>query len=88
MPETGRNIRRVKDQRHRCPLLFKIFIYLAALVLVVECRIFSCSMWDLVPRPGMEPSPLHWECRVLAIGPLGKSHLCPLKTSKFRGGER
>ena len=27
----------------------------------------------LVPRPGIEPGPLHWEHRVLATGPPGKS---------------
>ena len=31
-------------------LFFKIFIYLAVAGL-------SCSMWDLVPRPGVEPGP-------------------------------
>ena len=30
-------------------------------------------MWDLVPWRGIEPRPLHWECRVLATGPPGKS---------------
>ena len=35
----------------------------------------SCSMWDLVPLPGIEPGPLHWELRVLTTGPSGK----PLK---------
>ena len=29
----------------------------------------SCSMWDLVPRPGIEPRP----SAVLAMGPPGKS---------------
>ena len=38
-------------------------------VLVVACRLFSCSMWDIFPRPGMEPRPLHWEHGVLATGP-------------------
>ena len=34
----------------------------------------SCGMWDLIPRPGIEPgSPLHWECGALATGPPGKS---------------
>ena len=26
------------------------------------CWIFSCSSWDPVPWPGIEPGPLHWEC--------------------------
>ena len=30
-------------------------------------------MWDLVPRPGTKPGPLHWEHEVLAAGPPGKS---------------
>ena len=32
-------------------------------VLVVAWRTFnlSCSMWDLVPQPGIQPRPLHWE---------------------------
>ena len=30
-------------------------------------------MWDLVPRPDMEPGPLNWEHGVLAAGPPGKS---------------
>ena len=34
---------------------------------------FSCSMWNLVPWPGMEQDPLHWEHRVLTTGPPGNS---------------
>ena len=30
-------------------------------------------MWDLVPQPGIEPGPLHWERGVLAPGPAEKS---------------
>ena len=30
-------------------------------------------MRDLAPRPGIEPETLHWEYRVLATGPPGKS---------------
>ena len=33
----------------------------------------SHSMWDLVPWPGIELRPLHWERGVLATGPPGKS---------------
>ena len=29
----------------------------------------SCSVWDLVPQPGIEPGPLHWDRRVLGTGP-------------------
>ena len=41
--------------------------------LAVAQGIFSCCMWDLVPWPGIELVPLHWECRVLATGPPGES---------------
>ena len=34
---------------------------------------FSYSMWDPFPWPGLEQGPLHYECRVLATGPPGKS---------------
>ena len=30
-------------------------------------------MWNLVLWPGIEPWPLHWECKVLANGPPGNS---------------
>ena len=33
----------------------------------------SCSMWDLVPWPQIEPE--HWDHRVLVTGPPGKSWL-------------
>ena len=44
----------------------KICIYLGVLGL-------SWGMWGLVPWRGIEPGPLHWEQRVLATGPPGKS---------------
>ena len=47
--------------------LFKIWL---CQVLVVACRIFSCSMRDLVLWPGIDPR--HWELRVVATGPAGK----------------
>ena len=50
----------------------KIFIWLCW-VLVVAHDIFSCGIWDLVPSPGTEPWPLHWELSVLTTGPPGKS---------------
>ena len=34
---------------------------------------FSCGMWDLVPRLGFKLGPLRWECGVLPAGPPGKS---------------
>ena len=42
-------------------------------ILVSALGIFSCSMWDLVPWLGIKPGILHWEHRVLATGPSGKS---------------
>ena len=36
-------------------------------------RALSCGMWDLVPRPSLEPEPLNWEHGVLAAGSPGKS---------------
>ena len=51
---------------------FLIFIWLL-LVLVVGHGIFSCSNWDLVLWPGIEPESLHWEHGVLATGPPGKA---------------
>ena len=33
----------------------------------------SCSVWDLVPRPGIEPGPPVTEHRVLATRPPGNS---------------
>ena len=48
------------------PIILKKNIYLSAQGL-------SCSMWDLVPWPGIKPRPLHWEHGVLATGPRGKS---------------
>ena len=33
----------------------------------------SCSIWDLVPQPRIEPWPLHWECGILPTGSPGKS---------------
>ena len=46
------------------PFVFLFIIYLIALSLTVACRVFSCSMqtlscsmWDIVPRPAIEPWP-------------------------------
>ena len=36
-------------------------------------QVFSCSMWDLVPWPGIERGPLNEECGVLTTGLPGKS---------------
>ena len=44
-------------------------------IFTAACWIFSCSLWDPASWPGIEPGPLHWECRVLATGSPGKSLL-------------
>ena len=58
-----------------------IFIYFLN-IFIYECihlfgwtRFFSCGMWDLVPDHRLNPGPQHWECKVLATGPPGKSLL-------------
>ena len=49
-------------------------------------QIFPCSMWALVPGPGMEPSPLHWECGVFSLWTTGKSWIWFLKIcSRYLG---
>ena len=42
-----------------------MFQHMALLSFIVACRIFfSCSTWNLVPRPGMEAwSVIHWATR-------------------------
>ena len=62
--------------------IFILFIYLVVpglscstqdlLVAACELLVAAC-MRDLVPHPGIEPGPLHWEHRSLPIGPPGKS---------------
>ena len=58
-----------RDDRHSVVVLhLYLFTYLAApgcavahgmgsLIFAVACRILGCGMWDLVPRPGIEPGP-------------------------------
>ena len=55
------------------PFVFLCIIYLIALSLIVTCRVFSCSMqtlscsmWDIVPRPGIEPWPSSLEAWTLS----------------------
>ena len=43
-------------------------------ILVEVCRISSCGMWNVVPWPGSNSGPLHWECSVLATGHLTTGH--------------
>ena len=51
--------------------------------LVVACELLSWSMWDLVPDQGSNLGPLHWELRVLATGPPGKSQQFLIKESNL-----
>ena len=48
------------------------FIYLATADL-------SCSMWDVVPRPGLETGLLIWEHGVSVTGPPGQSLILTFK---------
>ena len=67
-PKTHLNYSRYSYFKSKGKLLFKkcLFIYFSAAGL-------SCSIWDLVPRPGIESGPLHWERGILATGPPRKS---------------
>lgn len=39
-------------------LLAFLFMWLLRWILVVALGIFSCDMWDIVPRPGIKLQPL------------------------------
>ena len=59
---------------------FYAFLFLKKNILFI-CLVapgLSCSMWDLVPRPGIEPRPPAWMQGVLVSRPLGKSSLFSL----------
>ena len=43
-------------------------------IFVVVCMIFSCSMWDLVPWPGIEPWTPAFGAWSITTGPPEKSH--------------
>ena len=48
-------------------------------LLIYFFLLFVCAvehMGTLVPRPGINPCPLHWKCRVSITGWPGKSHFC------------
>ena len=59
---------------------FLKFIDLAVRVLVATFNIFSCSMWNLAPWPGIEPGPpilgvqslIHWITRDIPVGSVNK----------------
>ena len=59
------------------PFFKNLFIWLCQ-VSVATWWDLCCSLWDLVPWPGIEPRHLHWEHGVLTAGPPGKSLFCPL----------
>ena len=56
-------------------LLALFSIYLAVLGLGCGMGDLGYSMWDLLPSPGLELRPLHWEHRVLATAPPGPAVL-------------
>ena len=45
-------------------------------------RTLSCSMWDLIPCPGMEPGPPALGAWSLSRGPQGSSSVCILTSSQ------
>ena len=62
--------------------IYYLFVYLACQVLIAACRIFDlcCSMWHLVPWPGIETRPPALGAQVLATEPPGKSQQFLTKT--------
>ena len=60
-----------------CLLFFFNFYFFIQLcqVLVAVCRSFHCSMWDLVPQPGIEPGPP-------ALGAWSRNHWATRKVPK------
>ena len=56
-------------------LFFKKYYWFVWLFLVLfaVCRIFSCSIWDLISWPEIEPETLHLELGASATGPPRKS---------------
>ena len=50
-------------------LLALFSIYLAVLCLGCGMGDLGYGMWDLLPSPGLEVRPLHWDHRVLATAP-------------------
>ena len=47
--------------------------HMGSSIFIVACGLLSCGMWDLAPDQGSYF--LHWECVVLATGPLRKTLL-------------
>ena len=58
---------------HSCIFLKNIYSFGCACSHLLHAGSFSYCMWNLVPWPGIERRPLHWECGVIASGSPGKS---------------
>ena len=54
----------------------RIYLFWLCWVLVTACRIFSCSMQNLVPWVGIEPRPPALGMQSLGTEPLGKYREC------------
>ena len=70
---------------------FSYFLHLLAFLnlmfIYVSASGLGCSMWDLVPWPGLNPGPLHWKHGVTATGPPGKSHRLLASTKTYLSPE-
>ena len=71
-------------QDHRYPLQHAGSLVAAYELLVIKQKL-NWDMWNLVSWPGSNPSPLHWEDRVLTTEPLRDylylfSHACRLSS--------
>ena len=70
-------------------IYFYLFIWLhwvfvvacGILLIVAACELLVKACGIQFPDQGWNPSPLSWECGVLAIGPAGKSLSYPLYSS-------
>ena len=72
--------------------IYYLLIYLAAPGLSCRTRalLVAACMWDLVPRPGMEPGPppLHRQRGVLTTGPPEKSLMMTILVTQEGSGAR
>ena len=60
----------LKDETSLCFYFLKIFIYFYVFIWLCHVLVEACR--TQLPKQGSNPASLHWECRVLAIGPPGK----------------
>ena len=58
---------------HSHSFFFLFFKFLKIFIFIYLALGLSFGRWDLVPQPGIKHRSPHSECRVLAIGPPGKS---------------